>query len=92
MKRRDFLRSAALCLLAGQVGQRIDAADASDNRLTVAASKGRQFLAGLFDPAVGLLPEYAHASRIACSSLLVASHTSRKVTAVPILPVGIVEW
>jgi len=58
MKRRDFLHNTALCLLAGQVGQWVEAADDSDDRLMIAASKGRQFLVGLFDPTLGLLPEY----------------------------------
>ena len=58
MKRRDFLRNTILCLLTGQVGRYAEATGHTDNRLTVAASNGRKFLAHLFDQSLGLLPEY----------------------------------
>ena len=60
MNRRDFLHNAALCVLLERPGQGAQAADSGD-RFTIAASKGRQFLVSLFDPAIGLLPEYRDA-------------------------------
>ena len=59
MKRRDFLQNTALCLLAGHVGPWAAAAANPEDRWKAAASKGRRFLTGLFDPTLGLLPEYA---------------------------------
>ncbi|MBN2477433.1 MAG: hypothetical protein JXB62_22700 [Pirellulales bacterium] len=58
MKRRDFLHYTALGLLAGQVAPNVEATGNADDRLAVAASKGRRFLASLFDSGLGLLPEY----------------------------------
>jgi hypothetical protein len=61
MKRRHFLRSTALCLLAGRIGRCTDVATGAEAQLKAAASRGRQFLADVFDPTLGLLPEYAGA-------------------------------
>jgi hypothetical protein len=61
MKRRTFLLSASLLIPANAASGQAPAPGA-DHRFQRARSEGRQFLGDLFDPAIGLLPEYKGAS------------------------------
>jgi len=62
MNRRYFLRNAGLLLLANRLVSGTSTASDQPDRLRIAAGKGREFLAGLIDPALNLLPEYRGAS------------------------------
>ena len=56
--RRHFLRSAASLLAIGLECRTTSGAAPATGTAADAASRGRRFLAGLFDPAVSLLPEF----------------------------------
>jgi hypothetical protein len=58
MRRRDFLHAAAPFVLVNGQRRCVQAATDSDERSAAAASKGREFMASLLDPTLGLLPEH----------------------------------
>ena len=56
--RRGFLRASGGHLLTGLRGRHVQGEEPSPQTPAIAAGRGRKFLASLFDPAVGLLPEF----------------------------------
>ena len=56
--RRRFLLATSALLTTGLTGRNSPAEGIDRRRLTGAADRGRRFLASLYDPAVGLLPEF----------------------------------